>query len=136
MFLLSLVRPDGSFLVDVLPASMIAAAGMALPFIPAMNTAISAARPEEGGLASGIVTTSYQVGSALGLAVMTAVATSQGADQLGNAAALTDGYSAAFLGGAGIAVAGALLAALLLGRSKAHAAAEAPAAADRELVAA
>jgi EmrB/QacA subfamily drug resistance transporter len=114
MALMSLIRPDGSFAVDVLPASIIAAAGMALPFIPAMNTAISAAKPEEGGLASGIVTTSYQVGSALGLAVMTAVASAQGADQLGDPAALTDGYSAAFLGAAGIAVVGALLAAALL----------------------
>jgi EmrB/QacA subfamily drug resistance transporter len=114
MALMSLIRPDGSFAVDVLPASIIAAAGMALPFIPAMNTAISAAKPEEGGLASGIVTTSYQVGSALGLAVMTAVASAQGADQLGDPAALTDGYSAAFLGASGIAVVGALLAAALL----------------------
>jgi hypothetical protein len=55
---------------------------------------------------------------------MTALATSQGADQLGNAAALTDGYSAAFLGAAGIAVAGALLAAATL-RIKAPATAEA-----------
>jgi hypothetical protein len=55
-----------------------------------------------------------QVGSALGLAVMTALATSHGADRLGDAVALTDGYSAAFLGAAGIAVAGALLAAALL----------------------
>jgi EmrB/QacA subfamily drug resistance transporter len=110
MAVLSLIRPDGTFAVDVLPASLIAAAGMTLPFIPSLNTAISAARPEEGGLASGIATTAYQVGSALGLAVMTAVATSQGADQLGNVEALTDGYSAAFLGAAGIAVAGALLA--------------------------
>jgi EmrB/QacA subfamily drug resistance transporter len=114
MVLLSLVRPDGTFAVDVLPASLIAAAGMALPFIPALNTAISAARPEEGGLASGIVNTSYQVGSALGLAVMTVIATGQGADLLGNADALTDGYSAAFLGAAAIAVAAALLAAALL----------------------
>ena len=98
----------------MLPASLIAAAGMALPFIPALNTAISAAKPEEGGLASGIVNTSYQVGSALGLAVMTVIATTQGADQLGNVAALADGYSAAFLGAAAIAVAGALLAAVLL----------------------
>ena len=45
---------------------------------------------------------------------MTALATSQGANQLGNAAALTDGYSAAFLGAAGIAAAGAILAAALL----------------------
>jgi MFS family permease len=114
MALLSFVRADGSFVADVLPASIIAAAGMALPFIPALNTAISAAPPEEGGLASGIVNTSYQVGSALGLAVMTAIATSQGADQLGNVDALTDGYSAAFLGAASIAVVGALLAARLL----------------------
>jgi EmrB/QacA subfamily drug resistance transporter len=114
MAALSLVRPDGSFVVDVLPASLVAAAGMALAFIPSLGTAIASAKPEEGGLASGIVNTSYQVGSALGLAAMTAVATSQGADRIGDVAALTDGYSAAFLGAAGIAAAGALLAAGLL----------------------
>jgi EmrB/QacA subfamily drug resistance transporter len=120
--LLSLVRPDGNFAVDVLPASLVAAAGMALAFIPSLQTAISSARPEEGGLASGIVNTGYQVGSALGLAAMTALAASQGADELGNAVALTDGYSAAFLGAAGIAVAGALLALLTLRRPAAVAA--------------
>ncbi|MBJ7521965.1 MAG: MFS transporter [Solirubrobacteraceae bacterium] len=108
--LLSLVRPDGSFLVDVLPASLVAAAGMALAFIPSLQTAISSARPEEGGLASGIVNTGYQVGSALGLAAMTAVAASNGAGDLGDVVALTDGYSAAFLGAAGIAAAGGLVA--------------------------
>jgi hypothetical protein len=60
----------------------------------------SSAEPEEGGLASGIVNTSYQVRSALGLAVMTAVATSQRADRLGDVTALTDGYSAALIGAA------------------------------------
>src|ERR671918_449100 len=119
MAILSLVRPDGSFVVDVLPASLIAAAGMALAFIPSLGTAISSARPEEGGLAAGIVNTSYQVGSALGLAAMTALATSQGADQIGDVTSLTDGYSAAFLGAAGIAVAGAALAAALLRTPKA-----------------
>jgi MFS family permease len=114
MAVLSLVRTDGSFALDVLPASLIAAAGMALAFIPSLGTAISSAKPEEGGLASGIVNTSYQVGSALGLAAMTAVATSQGADRIGDLSALTDGYSAAFLGAAGIAAVGALLAATLL----------------------
>ena len=87
---------------------------MALAFTPSLGTAISSARPEEGGLASGIVNTAYQVGSALGLAAMTAVATSQGAGRVGDVSALTDGYSAAFLGAAGVAVAGALLAAILL----------------------
>src|SRR5688572_12940349 len=87
---LSFVPADGTFVVDVLPGSLVAAVGMSLAFVPAMMSAITAARPEEGGLASGIVNTTYQVGSALGLAVMTALATSQGADQLGNAEALTD----------------------------------------------
>ncbi|CAM3089037.1 EmrB/QacA subfamily drug resistance transporter [Williamsia muralis] len=107
---LSLARPDGNYWIDVLPASLAAALGMSLAFIPSLSTAISAARPEEGGLASGIVNTSYQVGSALGLAAMTAVAAAYGADQLGNKAALTDGFSAAFLGAAAIALAGAALA--------------------------
>ena len=125
MAVMSLVRPDGSFAADVLPASLIAAAGMSLAFIPSLGTAISSARPEEGGLAAGMVNTSYQVGSALGLAAMTAVATSQGAGRLGDLGALTDGYSAAFLGAAGIALVGALLAAVLLRAPKAAAAAEA-----------
>jgi len=135
---LSLARPDGNFAADVLPASLIAATGMALAFIPSLGTAISSARPEEGGLASGIVNTAYQIGSALGLAAMTAVATSQGADQLGNAAALTDGFSAAFVGAAGIAVAGALLAAVTLRKPKAvEAAAEGAVETDaREAIAA
>ena len=63
---LSFIRPDGSFTVDVLPASLVAAAGMAMAFIPSLGMALSSAAPEEGGLASGIVNTNYQVGSALG----------------------------------------------------------------------
>jgi EmrB/QacA subfamily drug resistance transporter len=75
---LAFVRPDGNFWVDVLPASLVAALGMSMAFIPSLGTALSAARPEEGGLASGIVNTTYQVGSALGLAAITALATAQG----------------------------------------------------------
>jgi EmrB/QacA subfamily drug resistance transporter len=111
---LALVRPDGSYAVDVLPASLVAALGMSLAFIPSLGTAISSAPPQDGGLASGIVNTSYQVGSALGLAAMTAVAASAGADQLGDLPALTDGYSAAFAGAAAIAAVGAVIAAITL----------------------
>ncbi|NKS21559.1 MFS transporter [Rhodococcus hoagii] len=109
---LSFVRPDGSFITDVLPASLVAALGMSLAFIPTLGTAISAARPEEGGLASGIVNTSYQVGSAIGLAAMTAVAAAYGADRIGDPVALTDGFSAAFLGAAVVALLGAVATAL------------------------
>lgn len=123
---LSFARPTGNFVVDVLPASLIAALGQALAFIPSLGTAISSARPEEGGLASGIVNTTYQVGSALGLAAMTAVAATHGADQLGDPTPLTDGYSAAFLGAAGIATVGGLLILGLLRTDRTSASATAP----------
>ncbi|TCC16283.1 MFS transporter [Kribbella sindirgiensis] len=114
LFGLSLIRPTGSFWVDVLPGSLVAAAGMSLAFIPSLGIALSSARPEEGGLASGIVNTSYQIGSALGLAAMTAVAAANGADLLDDVVALTEGYSAAVIGAAVIAAVGAVLAAASL----------------------
>ena len=118
LVLLSLVRPDGDYWVDVLPASLVAALGMALAFIPSLGTAISSAPPQDGGLASGLVNTTYQVGSALGLAAMTALAASAGADRTGDPVALSSGFSAAFLGAAGIAFAGALLVAVLMRGSR------------------
>jgi MFS family permease len=112
--LLATADPDGGFVADVLPGSLVAAVGMALVFIPATMAAIGGVAPDQGGLASGIVNTTYQVGSALGLAAMTAVATSRGADELGDAVALTDGYSAAFTGAAVIALVAALMAVFTL----------------------
>jgi EmrB/QacA subfamily drug resistance transporter len=111
---LSFLQPDGSFVADVLPASLVTAAGMAMAFIPSLGLALSSAAPEEGGLASGIVNTNYQVGSALGLAVMTAVASASGTGQMGDITSLTDGFSAGLLGAAGIAAVGAVVAAAWL----------------------
>jgi EmrB/QacA subfamily drug resistance transporter len=99
---------DGNFVLDVLIPSLIAAVGMSLTFIPTLIAALSAARPEEGGLASGLVNTTYQVGSALGLAVASAVAV--GATNGTAPAALNDGYSAAFFTAAAVAVGAALFA--------------------------
>lgn len=109
LFWLSAASPTGSFAVDVLPASLVAALGQALAFIPSLAIALSSAPPAEGGLAAGIVNTAYQIGSALGLAAMTAVAAAHGAGRLGEVTALTDGYAAAFIGAGSIAVAGAVL---------------------------
>ena len=114
--LLSLVSAGGSFTGDVLLGSLVAAVGMSLAYIPAMFAAMSGAKPAEAGLASGIVNTTYQIGSALGLAAMTAVATSNGAGQIGNPAALVDGYSSAFVGAAVIALVGALVGIALIRR--------------------
>ncbi|WP_214319206.1 MFS transporter [Nonomuraea sediminis] len=100
---LSFARPDGAFASDVLPASLVAAVGMSLAYIPAMMSAMSGAKPEEAGLASGIVNTTYQVGSALGLAVMTALAVAQQ-------------QSVAFVGAAIVAAVGAVASLALLRR--------------------
>ena len=121
--LLATADPGGSFVVDVLPGSLISAVGMALVFIPATMAAIGGVAPDQGGLASGIVNTTYQIGSALGLAVMTAIATARGADQIGDPEALVDGFQAAFLGAGAIALIGAGLAAAWLRSPRASAAA-------------
>jgi len=112
---LSFITADGNFWFDVLPASLITAAGMAMAFIPSLGLALSSAAPQEAGLAAGIVNTNYQIGSALGLAAMTAVAAAFGTDgSATDLSGLTDGYSAALIGAAAIAAVGALVSAAWL----------------------
>ena len=112
---LSFITADGNFWFDVLPASLITAAGMAMAFIPSLGLALSSAAPQEAGLAAGIVNTNYQIGSALGLAAMTAVAAAFGTDgSATDLSGLTDGYSAALIGAAVIAAVGALVSAAWL----------------------
>jgi EmrB/QacA subfamily drug resistance transporter len=105
---LSFARPDGNYLTDILPASLVAAVGMSLAFVPSLGTAIASAPPAETGVASGLVSTSYQIGSALGLAMLAAVAAAITGGST-SAEALTTGYSAAFLGAALIAAVGAII---------------------------
>ncbi|QCQ91186.1 MFS transporter [Rhodococcus sp. SGAir0479] len=106
---MAFVSPDGTYWVDAFGPSLVVAFGQALAFIPSLQVAISAAPPAEGGLASGIVNTSYQIGSAVGLAIVSAVAAGFGASQLDDPTALTNGYSAAFIGAGVIALVGAVL---------------------------
>ncbi|KQM82389.1 MFS transporter [Agromyces sp. Leaf222] len=106
---LAFARPDGTYATDVLPASLLAAFGMALAFVPSLGTAIGAARPEETGVASGLVNTSYQIGSAVGLAALTALSSMVAAGGTG-AEDLTAGYSAAFIGAAVVAALGGVIA--------------------------
>lgn len=104
---LALARPEGTYWVDVLPATLLAALGMALAFVPSLGLALSSAPPAETGVASGLVNTSYQLGSALGLAVITAIAAGSGAGG-DTPAELSAGYSAAFIAAAVVAILGAL----------------------------
>jgi EmrB/QacA subfamily drug resistance transporter len=102
----------GDYVTNVLPASLLAALGMALAYIPITMSGMAGARPEETGLASGLVNTTYQVGSAMGLAVMVALAANQTGSA--NAEGLLAGFHAAFSGAAWVAFAAAAFALLVL----------------------
>ena len=105
----------GSFITHVLPASLVAAIGMSLAYIPALISAVSHTKKEESGLASGTVNTSYQVGSALGLAIMVAIASAQTlSDQnsgIGSIDALNNGFHIAFVTAAIVPAVAAIMAA-------------------------
>jgi EmrB/QacA subfamily drug resistance transporter len=103
---------DGNFVANVLPASLLGALGMSLAYIPATMAAMSGAKPEEAGLASGIANTSYQIGSAIGLAAMVAIAAATTGSLTGTeqTVALNEGFQQAFFWSGIVAFAGALLA--------------------------
>ncbi len=122
----SRVSVGGSFLADILGPSLFAAAGLGFAFVTTTIAAVSGVDENEAGLASGLINTSQQVGGALGLAVLSAVAisatssaASSGSNQL---SALTEGFQHAFLGGAVIAALGFVLTLVLIrgSDSRAH----------------
>jgi sugar phosphate permease len=111
----SQISVHGSFVGDILGPSLLAAIGLGLAFVPLTIAAVSGIEDREQGLASGLINTSEQVGGALGLAILAAVANgiingSRDPD------VLTEGFQAAFLVGAAFAALG-LAATLLLMRS-------------------
>jgi EmrB/QacA subfamily drug resistance transporter len=123
----SRISADGSFLADILGPSLLAAIGLGLGFVTSTIAAVSGVEAQEQGLASGLINTSQQIGGALGLAVLSTIATTRTHDALNAGGttphnALTDGFQSAFLGGAIIAALG-FIATLTLIRtrdSKAH----------------
>jgi len=110
--------PGGSYVGDVLFPSMIVAVGLGFAFVAVTIAAVTGTRPDEAGLASGLINTSQQVGGALGLAIAATVANSTTADLFARgerpAVALTEGFQNAFLVCAGFAILGAVLAAVLI----------------------
>jgi EmrB/QacA subfamily drug resistance transporter len=126
---------DGSFLVDVLPSMLLLGFGAGIAFNPVLLAAMSDVKPEESGLASGVVNTSFMMGGALGLAVLASVAAHR-TDTLrasgdGVASALTGGYHLAFVVGALFALAASVAGALLLRTPRQHATAHEPAFSER-----
>ncbi|MGO9821543.1 MAG: MFS transporter [Solirubrobacteraceae bacterium] len=106
----SRVPVDGGFLSDILGPSLLAAIGLGFGFVTSTIAAVSGVKAHEQGLASGLINTSQQIGGALGLAVLSTIATTQTNHLLASGssarAALTHGFQSAFLGGAVIAALG------------------------------
>lgn len=93
---------DGGLLVDVLPPMLLVGLGLGIGFMPLFLLAMSDVSEEEAGISSGILTTSQQLGGALGLALLSALAASKTGGSTAPAA-LYDGYRIAFVIGAIVA---------------------------------
>jgi EmrB/QacA subfamily drug resistance transporter len=107
----SRVSVGGGFISDILGPSLLAAMGLGFGFVTSTIAAVSGVKEREQGLASGLINTSQQIGGALGLAVLSTIATTRthhvmaaGGSSLHRA--LTDGFQSAFLAGAVIAALG------------------------------
>jgi EmrB/QacA subfamily drug resistance transporter len=115
------VSVGGSYVADLLPGFLLMSVGLGFSFVPISIAALAGVKASEAGLASGLFNTSQQIGGALGIAVLSAVATSvtdnRVADGTAQAAAAVDGFQAAFIGAALIASVGILTTLVLVRRS-------------------
>jgi MFS family permease len=116
------VSVHGTYLGDLLPGFLLIAVGIGFSFVPISIAALAGVQPAEAGLASGLINTSQQIGGALGIAILSTIATTRTSDKLAAGTALhpalVDGFTAAFLVGVGIAAAGILAALALIRRDE------------------
>jgi len=112
------VSVDGSYWANLLPGFLVIGIGIPFAFVPITIAALAGTKPQEAGLASGLINTSQQIGGAVGIAVLStiAVSTTEDAVTSGSAmpVALTDGFVNAFWAGAAIAFAGVLVSIFLV----------------------
>ena len=116
------VSADGSYVRDLLPGFLVIALGMGFSFVPISIAALAGVEADDAGLASGLINTSQQIGSALGIAVLSAIAVAQTSDATRagerRAEALTTGFHAAFWAGAAVAAVGVVASLLLVRRDE------------------
>jgi EmrB/QacA subfamily drug resistance transporter len=112
----------GHYFWNLFPAFLLSGIGMAFAFIPMTIGALAGVRHSDAGIASGLINTSQQIGGAIGVAAATTIAATYtsryldahpGASPAGGAA-LTHGFGIAFFALAGVAVVGAIAAAVLV----------------------
>ena len=115
---------SGSYAVDLVPGFLLTGVGLGFSFVPVSIAALQGVQAHEAGVASGLINTSQQIGGALGIAVLSTIATSHTADVLGDAGgaaeavpgALTEGFQYAFAVGAALALVGLIATLVSFGR--------------------
>ncbi len=127
LYLLSGVPVDGNYVHNLLPGFILLGLGMGAAFIAITIAATSGVGPRESGLASGILNTAQQIGGALGLAILTGLATSSALrygqhalhpDKLTLIAAEVHGFHTAFLVATGFMIGASVLAMIMLKQPK------------------
>ena len=114
---LTQVSVGGSYLGDLFFALVLLGPGIGAAYVAGSIASLTGVAETEAGLASGLNNASFQIGGAVGVAILSSVAISgaHGADPL---VALTDGYRAAFAAAIVVAALGAGAAGLLLGKRR------------------
>jgi hypothetical protein len=114
---LLLAQATGSahYAADLLPGLVVLGLGVGMVFIPVSISAMAGIPEQHAGVGGGFLMTGHEVGAALGVAVLSAIATSAGS--LTTAAGIIDGYSRGFTGAAAIAVGIAAVAYLRMPRT-------------------
>src|SRR5215208_2362813 len=115
--LLTQVSVGGSYLGDLLLALVILGPGIGAAYVAGSIASLTGVAETEAGLASGLSNASFQIGGAVGVAILSTVAVS-GADGANPLEAMTNGYQSAFAVAIGVAALGAAAATALLGRSR------------------
>jgi EmrB/QacA subfamily drug resistance transporter len=113
---------DGQYFWDLFPAFVLGGAGMGLSFVPVTIAGLTGVRRSDAGVASGLINTSRQIGGAVGIAAVSAIAatsTSNYADAhaaitKSSASALDHGFQTALYVLTGMLVVGALIALTLV----------------------
>src|SRR6476659_8028625 len=116
------VSVHGTYVGDLLPGFLLVALGIGFSFVPISIAALDGVHPSEAGLASGLINTSQQIGGALGIAILSTIATTRTSDKLAAGSALhpalVSGFTLAFMVGVGIAAVGILAGLLLIRREE------------------
>ena len=114
LLLLHHVPVDGSYLRDILPGLMLMALGIGPVFVGITSAANAGVSADHAGTVAALLNSAQQVGGALGLAILSAVATARTTHLLAagddGAAAATAGFDRAFLVSAVFMAAAALIA--------------------------